>query len=634
MPRHDGGSLENPLQGPPKERWWYEDEPEQGLTRMGCFGRKLHKQSCCGGGLFGGVHDDYRRRLPNYWKDITQGVTPKTLSSALFMFFATFFSTASLGAIIQKQTNHRVGLEEYLLMNSIAGMTHAVFGCQPLLVLRPTGPITAIMGKLSEYADQFEVDFYQYLGATGFFVGLYMIIIAGTDFCRMIKHLTRFTHDIFAFFVCSIYIVDGVTDVLKDCIDTGGSAQYNQAEFGRSLFSALLAVIVFTMSMWLNFAITWKSFGDMFRGLLTDYAVTISVFAVIIVSNVFPVEKSQVPRIEVPQSFAPTCLHDHTHHFNVSDSHGSNYDCICDSGTQHCSFTNAIKGGDHSSSSFGENNGTAAAREWLADYESMPIKVWIMAAVSGIPIVMFFYFDQNLSSLLTQQPYMHLRFGSFYHSSFLAMGIFNFIGPAFGLPFVTGSLPHSPQMVKSLTNYKRTPDDTFTVTGVSENRIAPCIMYLLIGLPVAAPHLLAQIPKGALNGVLTFVGVAGLLDCQLWERLQCVLRHPSAFHARYHGMDWRKVHLFTFLQLFFLATFWVANVKISFFLVPPLIVTTVFVRRWAIPSLFTEAELEQLDDDGTAIDDDDSSQDKPSHGLSGHRTTSEAVRTGGLFPSN
>ena len=48
------------------------------------------------------------------------------------------------------------------------------------------------------------------------------------------------------------------------------------------------------------------------------------------------------------------------------------------------------------------------------------------------------------------------------------------------------------------------------------------------------------------------------------------------------------------LQVSFLALFWIANLKISFFVVPLLIVTTVFVRRWAIPSLFTAAELSQL----------------------------------------
>ena len=46
-------------------------------------------------------------------------------------------------------------------------MLHAVFGAQPLLVLRPTGPITAITIKLSDIADHLGLDFFQYLCATG-----------------------------------------------------------------------------------------------------------------------------------------------------------------------------------------------------------------------------------------------------------------------------------------------------------------------------------------------------------------------------------------------------------------------------------------------------------------------------------
>eukprot|EP01043_Picozoa_sp_COSAG02_P016048 COSAG02_NODE_699_length_18369_cov_9.690203_4_plen_70_part_00 len=42
---------------------------------------------------------------------------------------------------------------------------------------------------------------------------------------------------------------------------------------------------------------------------------------------------------------------------------------------------------------------------------------------------------------------------------------------------MTGSLPHSPQMVKALTNYQQNSDGTFRPTGVAENRIAPFIMY-------------------------------------------------------------------------------------------------------------------------------------------------------------
>ena len=100
-------------------------------------------------------------------------------------------------------------------MNSVAGMTHALLGCQPLLVLRPTGPITAILLKLCVLADALGLDFWQYLGATGVFVGFYMTVVAGLEMSRWIKHLTRFTHEIFAFFVCSIYIHDGVADVVE-----------------------------------------------------------------------------------------------------------------------------------------------------------------------------------------------------------------------------------------------------------------------------------------------------------------------------------------------------------------------------------------------------------------------------------
>eukprot|EP00967_Tisochrysis_lutea_P022667 scaffold25859_cov25-Tisochrysis_lutea.AAC.3 len=45
---------------------------------------------------------------------------------------------------------------------------------------------------------------------------------------------------------------------------------------------------------------------------------------------------------------------------------------------------------------------------------------------------------------------MRLSRGSYLHASFLLMGLFNAIGPLFGLPFVTGSLPHSPQFVRAL----------------------------------------------------------------------------------------------------------------------------------------------------------------------------------------
>ena len=127
------------------------------------------------GTVFGGVYDDYKRRYKYRTSDYTDGFTWKTVSASLYMFFATFASTVALGVVIQRNTQSYYsyppgvegceilkdgtiddktchpsyfGVTEFLLMNCLAGMIHSVIGCQPLLVLRPTGPITQFITLL------------------------------------------------------------------------------------------------------------------------------------------------------------------------------------------------------------------------------------------------------------------------------------------------------------------------------------------------------------------------------------------------------------------------------------------------------------------------------------------------------
>eukprot|EP01052_Picozoa_sp_SAG31_P016970 SAG31_NODE_1143_length_9694_cov_5.541011_7_plen_115_part_00 len=57
----------------------------------------------------------------------------------------------------------------------------------------------------------------------------------------------------------------------------------------------------------------------------------------------------------------------------------------------------------------------------------------------------------------------------------------------------------------------------------------------MIGLPIFTPQFLQAIPAAALNGVLIFVGVSGLFDLQLWERVQLLYHHPQNFSSRYNG---------------------------------------------------------------------------------------------------
>mmetsp|Transcript_29668 Transcript_29668/g.62930 ORF Transcript_29668/g.62930 Transcript_29668/m.62930 type:complete len:124 (-) Transcript_29668:537-908(-) len=81
-----------------------------------------------------------------------------------------------------------------------------------MVVLRPTGPITAFMIDLYMLSADIGVEYYSLLSWVGMWVGSALILIASFDLCRYIVLCTRFLHDIYAVFVCTIYITDGMPE--------------------------------------------------------------------------------------------------------------------------------------------------------------------------------------------------------------------------------------------------------------------------------------------------------------------------------------------------------------------------------------------------------------------------------------
>ena len=70
----------------------HDDEEDDSLVRF---------PWCCGG-----VARDYKKRCPQYLSDIRDAFDRKTLSSALFMFWATFLSTVALGKELLARPAH------------------------------------------------------------------------------------------------------------------------------------------------------------------------------------------------------------------------------------------------------------------------------------------------------------------------------------------------------------------------------------------------------------------------------------------------------------------------------------------------------------------------------------------------
>jgi solute carrier family 4 (anion exchanger) protein 1 len=511
-------------------------------------------------GIFGGLVDDYRRRFGRHFiADYTTFFdhAGKALAAAVFIWLATLFSTVALAGVIEDNTDGRVGLSEYLLVNSVAGMVNALAGAQPLVVLRPTGPITAIVSDLAQIADTFDVDFYELLAATGILTATCMMIIVAFELSRFIGKLTPWSVDVFTCYVCSIYMFDAI----KGEVDRFLEEDASQSTYVDTSF----AVLTFAISMLLHYRgkAMFASLPPTVAFLLSEYAVFIGVVVSTAVS--YAPTSYAVERISLPDTFALT------------------------------------------------NPSRPLVVEFTQDYNGELERTWGIAALVAVLITLFFYVDQNLSSLMCQ---LGLGRGLYFHGAFFAMASFNFIGPCLGLPFVTGSLPHSPQLSRHLMlededadDAKKAPSNEAPKARFAENRITPLLAYALIGLPLLVPSLLNAIPTATMNGVLLFVGVEGVLSTQLSDRLRLLLYAAFCGGAEVMsgpfidaGVSPQLITTYTFSQLgmwVLCASFFVAGQVsgLSVDLVVGVLIVCVVhpVRVYVVASRISASDLAALD---------------------------------------
>jgi len=105
-----------------------------------------------------------------------------------------------------------------------------------------------------------------------------------------------------------------------------------------------------------------------------------------------------------------------------------------------------------------------------------------------------------------------------------------------------------------------------------------------------------------------FVGLAGVFETQLWQRIRLLLTHSSKYTYKYPYETLRpvyRIHLWTAIQILALALAWILNgLAMGLSVLSPLglcfplvIVALVPVRNYLLPRLFTEQEIDLLDSD-------------------------------------
>lgn len=451
------------------------------------------------GKFAGGIRADISRRLRWYRSDWVDGIFggTKIFTAGLYMFFACLAPGIAFGAYFDQHSGGKSGVVEYLVTQSVSGVIFAIFSGQPLVILRPTGPITVFISQLYTISKSMDIPFLVAQAWVGIFVGTYMILIAVTDSCAAIRYCSRFTQDMFGFFVSVIFVFMGSSNIL----DKFGS----KADSYSSTHQLLLTLGTLYLTFQLVGFRKTRFLGNKLRDVIGDFAVPISVVVGTVVANLLTVEVEPLP---VPSQFGPT----------------------------------------------------QSERSWIVDIcpEDSCGKAIGVGAVAAIPLVFLFFIDQNVTMLLTQHPDHNLKKGSSFHWNFFMLGCFNIVFPLFGCPYVTGSLPHSPQFVQALATtevVKEHGHERTKIKSVFENRVSPLLVNLLVLATLPVIGELKYLPTAVIcDALFLFMGLSGLPGNELFERIKLIFTQE----ALYPPLKWTKedvprmkMHLFTFIQLSF-----------------------------------------------------------------------------------
>jgi len=182
----------------------------------------------------------------------------------------------------------------------------------------------------------------------------------------------------------------------------------------------------------------------------------------------------------------------------------------------------------------------------LVDLVDLPVWAIFAAIIPGFILTVLFFFDHNVSSLLSQKPDFKLQKGFFllpldclqqdlisspclllflppasaFNWDFFVIGILVFICALLGIPPTNGLIPQAPLHVRSLAKVREIKEGSKVKEiwmWVVENRVSNLMQSLLIGITLTPPLLfvLSLIPRSLLSGLFLFMGFASFQGNQV-----------------------------------------------------------------------------------------------------------------------
>eukprot|EP00238_Polyblepharides_amylifera_P014367 CAMPEP_0196587862 /NCGR_PEP_ID=MMETSP1081-20130531/58837_1 /TAXON_ID=36882 /ORGANISM="Pyramimonas amylifera, Strain CCMP720" /LENGTH=571 /DNA_ID=CAMNT_0041910179 /DNA_START=158 /DNA_END=1873 /DNA_ORIENTATION=- len=491
------------------------------------------------------VISELKARAPFYLSDWSDGNHRKVFAAITYMFFCSIAPAITFAAWLDHKTEREFGVVEVLLSSTLAGGIFAVLGGQPLIIVGVTGPVSIFSITVYEIADTLDLEFLPWMAWISFWSMLMHTTLALTNSCSLISLVTRFSCETFGFLIAIIYIVNAIVDVTTFFKDD-------------TIDAALLQLAITFGSFWLCMKLSsfrnTSIFNTLARDIITDYAVPIAMFIFAAVPFLPKFEDIPIQMLDVPDSFQ-----------------------------------------------------TTSGRPWLVDWGATPGWACFAAILPGFVLTVLFFFDHNVSSLLSQQNNYNLKKPSAFNYDFMVVGFTILVCGILGIPPTNGLIPQAPLHVRSLAEIEIVEEDgvkTEVWRKVHEQRVSGLGQSLAIGVmlfPLLLKNIIGNIPLAVLDGLFLFLGFASFPGNQFYDRLLLNIQGEDRETQNVYltvnpPVPRNRIRAFTGVQFsLWSIIFGVTQFPPTAITFPIFIAVLVPLRLYVFPKYFTEEELAALD---------------------------------------
>ncbi|XP_051016323.1 electroneutral sodium bicarbonate exchanger 1 [Acomys russatus] len=558
------------------------------------------------GRLFGGLLLDVKRKAPWYWSDYRDALSLQCLASFLFLYCACMSPVITFGGLLGEATEGRISAIESLFGASMTGIAYSLFAGQPLTILGSTGPVLVFEKILFKFCKDYALSYLSLRTCIGLWTAFLCIVLVATDASSLVCYITRFTEEAFASLICIIFIYEAIEKLIhlaevypvhmhsqldrlslyycrcalpenpsnhtlqywkdhnivtaevswpnltvSECQEMHGEfagpacGQHGPYTPDVLFWSCILFFTTFILSSTLKTFKTSRYFPTRVRSMVSDFAVFLTIFTMVIVDFLIGVPS---PKLQVPSVFKPT-----------RDDRGW--------------FISPI----------GPN----------------PWWTVIAAVVPALLCTILIFMDQQITAVIINRKEHKLKKGCGYHLDLLMVAAMLGVCSIMGLPWFVAATVLSITHVNSLKLESEcsAPGEQPKFLGIREQRVTGLMIFVLMGCSVFMTTVLQFIPMPVLYGVFLYMGVSSLQGIQFFDRLKLLgmpAKHQPDFIYLRH-VPLRKVHLFTLVQFTCLVLLWVIKASPAAIVFPMMVLALVFVRK-VMDLCFSKRELSWLDD--------------------------------------